>query len=406
MSTSIAALNALNFFVADVRDGLGPFLGVFLQGHGWSPGAIGMVMTLGGLAGMVATTPLGAMVDATRAKRAILIVSALVIVVANGANYFATGAVTTSVAQIATGIAAAAIVPAIAGITLGIVGQSGYPKQLGRNEAFNHAGNAAAAVLAGALGYAFGIGAVFALMSAMAVASIAAVALIRAGDIDHAQARGLDVSPTSQTHEPTSFAAMMRSGPLALLGVTLLLFHLANAAMLPILGQAMVARGTAGDASAYTASTVIIAQVTMIPMALLAARLAETRGYWIIFVLALAVLPVRGLIAGLISEPWVLVPVQVLDGVGAGLLGVAVPGLIARILAGTGHVNVGLGVVLTMQGIGAAVSSTVAGLVAEHFGYEAAFLALGAIAALALLVWVVGNAWVPTAGKDAAADLR
>ena len=115
----------------------------------------------------------------------------------------------------------------------------------------------------------------------------------------------------------------------------MMLFHLANAAMLPILGQAMVARGTAGDASAFTAVTIIVAQLTMIPTALLGARLAETRGYWIVFVLALLALPIRGLLAGLIQDPWILVPVQILDGVGAGLLGVALPGLVARILIST-----------------------------------------------------------------------
>ena len=198
----------------------------------------------------------------------------------------------------------------------------------------------------------------------------------------------------------------MRSIPLLILGATLMLFHLANAAMLPILGRAMVARGTAGDASAYTAATVIIAQLTMVPMAVLAARVAVSRGYWLVFVLALIALPVRGLIAGLIDSSWVFVPVQVLDGVGAGLLGVAVPGLVARILSRTGHINAGLGAVMTLQGIGAALSSTLAGIVAEHFGYGAAFLALGGLAVLALGVWLIGNIVVSIGGETPAPDGR
>jgi MFS family permease len=399
MANSIGALNALNFFMADVRDGLGPFLGVFLQGKGWAPGEIGIVMTIGGFAGMLATTPLGALVDATKAKRAILVAAAVVIVGASIINYFAPHFAVTAFAQAACGIAAAAVGPAIAGITLGLVGQSGFPHQLGRNEAFNHAGNASAACLGGALGYAFGIGAVFALMASMAVGSIAATALIRADEIDHAKARGLGSAAQPQLHTPTSFAALMRSIPLLILGATLMLFHLANAAMLPILGQAMVARCTAGDASAYTAATIIIAQLTMVPMAVLAARVAVYRGYWLVFVLALVALPIRGLVAGLVVSSWVLVPVQVLDGVGAGLLGVAVPGLVARILSGTGHINAGLGAVMTLQGIGAALSSTLAGIVAEHFGYGAAFLVLGGVAVLALGVWLVGNILVSIGGE-------
>jgi MFS family permease len=394
MLNSVGALNALNFFMADVRDGLGPFLGVFLQGKGWSPAEIGLVMTIGGLAGMLATAPLGALVDATKTKRTMLVAAAVIIIAAAIVNYFAGHVAVTALAQAASGVAAAAVAPAIAGITLGLVGQAGFPHQLGRNEAFNHAGNATAACLSGVLGYLFGIGAVFVLMTGMAVAAIAATAMIRAGDIDHARARGLASTGADGAAAPTSFAALMRSVPLLILGVTLMLFHMANAAMLPLLGQAMVARGTAGDASAYTAATIIVAQLTMVPMALFAARLAVSRGYWIVFVLALVALPIRGLLAGFIAHPWVLLPVQVLDGVGAGMLGVAVPGLVARILSGTGHVNAGLGAVMTLQGVGAALSAIIGGYVAQRLGYGAAFLALGGIAVLAMMVWLIGNSLV------------
>lgn len=390
MSQSVVALNALNFFMADVRDGLGPFLGVFLQENGWSPSQIGIVATIGGLAGVAATTPLGMLVDATRAKRAILICAACAVILACTLNYILPVFGVTAAAQMVAGIAGAAIGPAIAGITLGIVRQQGFAHQLGRNEAFNHAGNAFAAILCGILGYFFGLVAVFALMAVMAIGSILAALRIRPADIDDDAARGL-VQAEGAGAQPISFMTLLQSRPLIILAVTLALFHLANAAMLPILGQAMVARGTAGDASAYTAATVIIAQMTMIPMALLGARLAQTRGYWIVFVLALAALPIRGLIAGLILDPWVLVPVQILDGVGAGLLGVAVPGLVARILNGTGRINSGLAAVMTLQGVGAASSPALAGMIAETIGYGAAFLALGGIAAAALALWLVAT---------------
>jgi MFS family permease len=182
----------------------------------------------------------------------------------------------------------------------------------------------------------------------------------------------------------------MFSVSLIILGVTLTLFHLGNAAMLPLLGQAFVARG-AGDASAFTGATIVIAQLTMVPVALLAARLAETRGYWIVFLVALVALPIRGATASLVTGAWGLAPVQMLDGVGAGVLGVAVPGLVARILGGTGHVNAGLGAVMTLQGVGAALSPAVGGIIAERFGYPASFLGLGAIAVLALALWLLSR---------------
>ena len=203
MNKPTSALNAANFFMADVRDGLGPFLGVFLQSRGWQPSEIGLVMTLGGLAGMLATTPLGMLVDATRAKRAILIVSAAGVVAACTFNYFLPSFGVTAIAQLATGIAAAAIGPALAGITLGIVGQRGFAHQLGRNESFNHGGNAFAAIASGFLGYTFGIGAVFALMAAMALGSIYSTLRIAPEDIDHAAARGLEVGGEGRTTSPS-----------------------------------------------------------------------------------------------------------------------------------------------------------------------------------------------------------
>jgi hypothetical protein len=102
-------------------------------------------------------------------------------------------------------------------------------------------------------------------------------------------------------------------------------------------------------------------------------------------------LPIRGALAAVVFGPIGIVPVQVLDGVGAGLLGVAVPGLVARILAGTGHVNAGLGAVMTMQGVGAALSPTLGGYVAEKLGYPASFMVLGAVAVVALMLWVVAR---------------
>jgi predicted MFS family arabinose efflux permease len=384
--TSQPALNALNFFMADVRDGLGPFLGVYLQSENWAPSEIGLVMTIGALVGMAATAPLGALVDRIRAKRAMIVVSAVITVLASMIILFAPGFFQTAIAQGINGIAGAAIAPAIAGVTLGLVGQNGYAHQVGRNEAFNHAGNVTAAVLAGTLGYMFGIGAVFVVMAGMALASLIATWFINPKKIDHRAARGLP-DKKHDGHAPR-WSALATSKPLLVLAATLLLFHLGNAAMLPLLGQSLVADG-AGDPSAFTGATVVVAQFTMVPMALLAARLAETRGYWIVFLLALLALPIRGMIAAVVTGPIGLGPVQVLDGVGAGLLGVAVPGLVARILLGTGHVNAGLGAVMTMQGVGAALSPALGGYVAEKFGYAASFMVLGAVALIALLLWVV-----------------
>jgi predicted MFS family arabinose efflux permease len=387
---SIRALSAMNFSLADVRDGLGPFLGVFLIGHGWAADEIGYVMTLGGLAGMLATTPLGALVDATQFKRTIIAAAAGLIILGTLALLISTDFWVVAGSQIGTSVFAAIIAPAIAGLTLGLVGQTGLARQLGRNQAWNHGGNVVSAILAGTFGYVFGLIAVFVLMIILAIASIVSVYMIEPSEIDHDMARGLEPSAQHQNREPSSIGMLLKSRALVVFGITIFLFHFGNAAMLPLLSQSVVSRGLA-DPSAYTSATIIIAQGTMIPMALLAAWVAQRRGFGIVVMVALIALPIRGLIAGYWDNPWALIPVQMLDGVGAGLLGVATPGMVARILRGTGHVNLGIGGVMTMHNVGSALSPALGGYVAAHYGYANAFLVLAAVATVALLFWTVGS---------------
>ena len=385
---SIAWLSRLNFFLADVRDGLGPFLGVFLMGHGWAADDIGYVMTLGGIAGMLATTPAGALTDAVRAKRLVVGIGSVLVVAGSLLLLVSPSFTVTAISQVGTGIVGAIIGPAIAGLTLGIVGQRGLPAQLGRNEAWNHGGNVVSAALAGALGYTWGLPAVFVLMAVMAVASLLCLSRIRPEDIDHDVARGLDPQRAADQPQVSTWRVLAGSRPLMLLALAMMLFHLGNAAMLPLLSQSVVARGDA-DPALYTALTVIVAQLVMIPTALFAGRFADRKGYWLLITVALLALPLRGMVAGVWDSAWALVPVQMLDGVGAGLLGVALPGSVARILQGSGHINIGLGAVTTIQSIGAAMSPALAGVVAKHYGYGAAFTALTCIALLALVVWAV-----------------
>lgn len=388
-SRSLKALSAVNFFLADVRDGLGPFLGIYLVAQGWRPDQIGYVFTLSSLAAMAATAPSGAWVDKTRRKRVFLSVCAFVVAVGALTVLISSAFGVIAAAQVAMGAAGAAIAPAITGLTLGLVGQTGLAARIGRNEAWNHGGNAVAAALGGLFGFYFGIPAIVAMTAVMALASIMSVYQIRREDIDDDQARGA-VADDPAAAGPRSWKLLFTSLPLAIFGVTILLFHLGNAAMLPLLSQAATSRELFNPA-VYAALTVIIAQATMVPMALVAARVAETRGYWLVLVVALAVLPIRGLIAGYWIDPWAVVPVQILDGVAAGMIGVATPGLVARILAGSGHVNAGYGAVETLHRIGAAFSATLAGIVATRAGYDEAFLALGGVALLALLLWLAAT---------------
>lgn len=391
-------LSGLNFFLADVRDGLGPFLGVLLLGQGWRADDIGYVMTAGGIAGMLATTPMGAWVDASRRKRLLLTLGILSLTLAILTLWRSPSFSVVLVSQLVTGVVGALLGACVMGITLGLVDPRHLSKQLGSNEAWNHAGNMVAATLAGIAGYRWGISAVLVLMTLMACASLLCLRNIRPQDIDNERARGLDPKSAlggTQCAPTSTLQALAHSRELGLLAATMLLFHLGNAAMLPLFAQSMVTRA-AVEPSAFTASTVIVAQLVMIPMALWAGKFANHHGYRPLIMAALVVLPVRGIVAGFWESPWAVIPVQFLDGIGAGLLGVALPGLVSSILRGTGHINAGLGTVMTIQGVGAALSPAFAGAITQYFGYSTAFISLGMIAAVALITYHFGSRWTTT----------
>lgn len=381
------ALEALNFTMADVQDGLGPFLSVFLQSKGWSVAAIGSVMSVGGIAGMLATTPGGALVDATRRKRSIVVVGCSLILLASALLWWAPSFAGVVTAQVMTALAAAALGPALSGITLGLVRQAGFDHQIARNQVGSHAGNVVAAALAGLLGWKFGFGAVFALTAGFGILAIVSVLLIPRDAIDHRAARGLADAGAHGGDHASGWSVLLTCKPLLVLALALALFHLGNAAMLPLYGMAVVAAHQS-DPSALTATTIIVAQATMVVASLLAMRLIRVRGHWWVMLLTFLALPLRGLIAASLVHSWGVFPVQILDGVGAGLQSVVVPALVARLLQGTGRVNVGQGAVMTVQGIGAALSPALGGWIAQDFGYRTAFLLLGGVSLLSLALWV------------------
>jgi MFS family permease len=380
-------LQALNFFMADLQAGIGPFLGVFLLAHHWSSGPIGTVMTLGGVAGMVMTAPFGAMVDATARKRAFVVFPGICAVLAAMLILVSQSFWVVTLSQVANAVAGAAIGPAVVGMTLGIVRQAGFPRQNGRNQAFNHAGNMIGAGLSGLLGWQFGFDSVLWLAAVFGGLSIISVLLVPAEAIDNQAARGLRDGAT-QGEQASGWRVLLQTKPLMILAASLACFHLGNGAMLPLFSMAIVEHGTVSAPLIIVAETVVVAQAVMIVASLWAARIAGTRGYWIIMLITFIALPIRGLVAASFITPWGVYPVQILDGIGAGLQSVAVPGLVARILNGTGRVNVGQGAVMTVQGLGASLSPALGGWIAQSVGYHAMFLFLGSFPLASLAIWV------------------
>jgi MFS family permease len=387
-------LDGLNFFLADVRDGLGPYLAIYLLAvrgpeQGWNPATIGLVMTLAGIAGLLAQTPAGALIDRSRNKRAIVIAAAIAVTLSCLALPFVSSFYAVAATQSVAGIAGAIFPPALAAITLGVVGPKAFTRRIGRNEAFNHAGNAVSAALAAGTAIVFGPVVVFWIMALLAVLSIGATLLIPTAAIDDDLARGLDhaeaADGTPDASQPSGLQALLSHRPLLIFAVLMALFHLANAAMLPTVGQQLTQVVGEAHATSLIAICIVAAQCVMVPVAMLAARQAERWGRKPVFLCAFGVLALRGLLYTFSDSPYWLLGVQLLDGVGAGIFGALFPVVVADLTRGTGRFNVSQGAIATAQGVGAALSATLAGSIVFGAGYPAAFLTLGAIAGLGFL---------------------
>ena len=396
-------LDALNFFLADVRDGLGPYLAIYLLTvQHWDEASIGIVMSIGGVAGILAQTPAGAIVDATGHKRTLLVVAAAIVTLGSIILPWTTSFTAVSIANAVTGAAGSLFAPALAAVTLGIVGHKAFARRIGRNEAFNHAGNATAAAIAAVTAYFFGPVVVFWLMAALTVASIFATLAIPADAIDDNLARGLEGEASAQPAGPSGLATLVESKPLLVFAAAATLFHFANAAMLPLVGQKL-ALVNKDLGTSLMAICIIAAQAVMVPVALVVGARADDWGRKPIFLVAFAVLAVRGALYPLSDNPYWLVGVQTLDGVGAGIFGALFPIIVSDITRGTGRFNVSQGAIATAQGLGAALSTAVAGIIVVNAGYGAAFVAMAGVAVAGFALYL---AFMPETKGNASVSVR
>jgi MFS family permease len=399
-SRSLRALDALNVFLADVRDGLGPYLAVYLATRHWDAGRIGIAMAALGIAAVAAQTPAGAFIDRTRHKRRAIAAAALAVALGSVVMAWRPTFPVIVAAQALIGASAAVFPPAVAAVSLGLVGHAALARRTGRNEAFNHAGNVAAALLAGAIGDGIAYEGIFYLLVATCAATVVSALLIRGDEIDNDLTRGAgglacpvqDEAMFDPVLDPAAGKAprivgvgeLLKDRRIFVFSTAVVLFHFANAAMLPLVGQKLTAVRSGGAAGSMSAC-IIAAQLVMVPVALLASRLAECWGRRAVFLVGFAVLPVRGVLYTLTTNPSALVAVQLLDGIGAGIFGVVGVLVIADLTRGTGRFNLLQGALATATGVGASLSNLMTGFVVRAGGYDAGFLTLAAIAGAALL---------------------
>jgi MFS family permease len=411
-SRSLPSLDWLNFFLADVQMGIGPFLAIYLTAtRHWDPARVGIVMSAAGIATVAAQAPAGALIDASRYKRWLVAAGGAVVGLGCLATVRARGLAPEVAVQILIGLAGAIFPTAIAAISLGVVGKGRLARRIGRNEGFNHAGNVIFAVLCGMIGTLVSQSWIFYVSALAAVGSITAVLLIRERDINHEAARGGDVEgPQTLTQDqprrhslkpcsprergrgdpygkqPATWQELVRDRRIQAFATSVVIFHFANAAMLPLVGE-LLSQGKPRESSLYMSACIIIAQAVMVPVALMTGRVADTWGRKLPFQIGFAVLALRGFLYIAGHNPYYLIAVQGLDGVGAAVFGVLWVLIAADLAKGTGRFNMIQGAIQACLGLGAFLSNFLAGFVVKDLGYNAGFFMLALIACAGLVVF-------------------
>lgn len=392
-------LDALNFLLADVRGGLGPYVGVFLltQAH-WDPATIGTVLTVSGLIGISLHAPMGALIDATRHKRGLVVAGIVALAVSALAIAHAPTLPVVLAADIVMAVLGAVFAPAVAAITVGLVLRGRLAARLGRNAAFDRTGNIFIAGVAGLVGWMISQQAVFYLTPLFGVATAAVMLSIPAAAIDHRRARGLEEEQARSDAPPEGWGALLRHRPLLVLAVSMALFHFANAPLVPLLGQKL-ALAHPGEVTVLLSAGIIAAQLVSIPTALLVGARADRWGRKPLLLVAFAALPLRALLLTVSDDAAWLIGVQLLDGISLGALDALLALVLADVMHGTGRYNAARGLVGTVQGIGGSSSNAVAGWLVVLTGYGTTFLTLAATALLAFLLVLIAMPETRPAGR-------
>lgn len=380
---SLRALEWLNFWVADVQTGVGPFLAAYLAFSGWNPAQVGLFLSFGGMFPILFQAPAGGAVDLIRNKRSLI--GGAVIAIAIGALLIAWKSTLPFVAsaQILFAVAGLFLAPSLAAIALGIVGPSGFSPQIGRNQSFSAAGNVVSALLMAGVSYWIGMRSIFIATAFLAIPSLACLSRIDPAAIDNREARG-GLPGDAQKGDKIA-VVLLRDRALVIFLVCAALFHLANAAMLPQLGE-MLAHGHGHAAGAFMSACVIVTQFVITVGAAPIGKYAAHHRRRPLLLLGFGALIVRGWLYTIVHGVVALVAVQLLDGVANVIFGLVAVLVIADRTQGTGRFNLTQGALASAVGLGAALSTTFGGLLVQKFSYNASFLGL---AAIGLLAWLL-----------------
>lgn len=384
---SLRGLDWFIFFLADLQTGFGPFVAVYLTTQKWTPGEIGLVASIASVVALFAQVPAGAFVDAARSTR--LVAGVAVATIACCALAYAALPIFLVVVTAAAFHAMASCVlgPAIAAISLGLVGPVHVGERLGRNARFGALGNGFAAAIMGTIGSLLSSRSVFVVTFLLAAPVIYALSRIRPQEINRAQSHGSVVN-AAENSPPIRLRDLVQQKPLLIFAGAVVLLQLANAGMLNLVANGVTNRSP-DWAPILIAFCIVVPQLIVAVVAPTVGNRAQRWGRRPLLLMGFGALALRGLLFAVVTDPFVLVAVQVLDGVTAAVFGVMIPLIASDIAFGKGRFSLTLGIVGMATGIGASLSNAIAGQVTDKFGAPVAFMGMSCVAALGLLLILV-----------------
>lgn len=399
-STSLSGLDGINFFLAGMQAGFGPFVAVLLADEKWTQQNIGIVLSVGGLAGLLSQLPGGELLDVSQSKRFLVAFGAVIVAVS--ALVMALWPIIPVVfsALVLQGLTGGILGPAIAAISLGLVGHAGLAERLGRNQRFASAGALIVTGLMGAIGYFLSYRAIFFVSAALVFPLLLAIARVRFADIHYGRSCGQPDHHASTPPPRTERLSLFKNYNLLIFASCLFLFQFANASMLPLAGERLAYRNGTG-ASFIISALIILPQIVVALSAPSVGQLAQSWGRRPLLLIGFSALAVRALLFAVTVDPFFLICIQLLDGVSGGVLGVLTALIIADLTNGTGRFNLAQGFVGTLAGIGATLSTTFFGLIVANFGSAIGFLSIAAAALITVsLAWSLMPETKPSSEKS------
>jgi MFS family permease len=379
-------LDWMNFFIADVQTGFGTFVAFYLADLGWSPGSVGVALTAGGFAGVLAQVPGGGLADAVAWKRGLVAIGIVMIGAAALIIALAPSFMPVICAEILHGITAGIITPAIGAISLGLVGRRVMSLRTGRNFRYAAAGHALTAALMGAAGAYYSLSAIFIAAAALCVPALIALSFIRGDEIDYARAR--NAATGDKARELGSIGDLLKNRRLMLFTAALVLFQLADASMLPLIGENLAVT-TRAQSSIWMSGLIIVPQLVVAVLAPWVGYHSEKKGRRPLLLVGFALEPIRAAVLAFSGDYAFLVVAQLLDGVTGAIISVLTVLVVTDLTTGTGRFNLARGAVGAATGIAASISTTVTGFYFQGFGSVSGFLAIAGVACAATaLLWV------------------